>query len=124
MRIEQGKHYKILKREQDNLNIPNHVDNCSRDTREHTDVAVRLEERTVFLEKNLITKERVKKSLIKLKTKKARGPDGIKPEFYKVFLNNDILLKTLVETFMKLVQRKYRRAGKKAQQSCQKTKRE
>ena len=75
LRIEQGKHYKIVKREQD-VNIPDYVDYCSREycsryTRKHTDVAVRLEEGTVFLEENLITEERVKKSLIKLKIKKA-----------------------------------------------------
>lgn len=65
--------------------------------REHMDMVVRIDNIIRPMKEPVIDEERIKKCLKKLRNKKAAGPDGIKPEIYKAFLNSKICLETLVK---------------------------
>lgn len=82
---------------QGDTDIAEHVEQCGREIREHMYMAVEGEDGVVHWEDNFITEESVRKCLTKRKTKKASGPDGIKPEFFKVFTENSTLLKILLK---------------------------
>ena len=64
---------------------------------------MQISEKTSSIEDEIINEERVKQCLRKMKIKKAAGPDGIKPEFYKT-LESDALIKTLVEALQNIIQ--------------------
>ena len=74
--------------------------------REHMDMAVRIENILLPMKEPEINKEKVIKCLKKIKNKKAAGPDGIKPEIYKAFLESDKCLETLVRCLKNEMQEK------------------
>ena len=102
LEIAMGRQYKIKNHRprgdgRDNVNIPEHLEACGSNIREHIQMALEVGDGESYLEDEIITEERVKKCLMKLKNKKAAGPDGIKPELFKIFLENEVLLTALVD---------------------------
>ena len=81
--IETGKHLRVQRRNEDEDFL--HAETCARELREHLDMGLKVNEGIGFMHENIINKENVTKCLKKMKIKKAPGPDGIKPEFIKVF---------------------------------------
>ncbi|XP_064102661.1 chromosome partition protein Smc-like [Macrobrachium nipponense] len=69
--------------------------------REHMDPMMECKRKIIPMQEPLITKEKVIACLSKLKAKKAAGPDGIKPEFYKALMKSKTCIEVLVRCYNK-----------------------
>ena len=63
--------------------------------REHMDMAVTIEKEVMPMKTQLISEKEIKLVLQKLKNKKAPGPDGCKPEFYKTLISKNESIKAI-----------------------------
>ena len=73
--------------------------------REHFDMALPIEDKKAYPMENLIiSKEDTKRQLMKMKSGKAAGTDGIKPDFYKALLYSDKCNSKLAECQNKTLQ--------------------
>ena len=89
LEIERGRQCKVIKAGGEEGKDFIGVELCSKEIREHLEMALQISETKSSIEDEIINEERVKQCLKKMKIKKAAGPDGIKPEFYKTFLESD-----------------------------------
>ena len=75
-----------------------------RELREHYDAVVKLNLKDIKpMKDTIITRDDIKKQLKRLKEGKAPGPDGIKPEIYKTFLDSDISINALQQSYKKII---------------------
>ena len=57
---------------------------CAKGIREHLDMATKVEKKLMYMKYPEVTELGVKMNLKRLKKGKAAGPDGMKPEFYRL----------------------------------------
>ncbi|XP_064085418.1 uncharacterized protein LOC135200744 [Macrobrachium nipponense] len=69
--------------------------------REHVDLLMEGKRKIIPKQEPLITEGKVLACLSKLKAKKATGPDGIKPELYKVLMKRKACIEVLVRCYNK-----------------------
>lgn len=100
--IKTGKHLRVQRREDDQDLL--HARTSARELREHLDMGFEVREEIGFLQENIVDKEKLIKCLKKIKSKKAPGPDGIKPEFIKIFLESEILLESMLRVLKQAIQ--------------------
>lgn len=74
-----------------------------REIREHLDMAMTMNSTVRHIEDEIINIDRVRSYLKKMKGRRASGPDDIKPEFYKAFLESDTLMQLLVKLLKELI---------------------
>ena len=79
------------------MNIPQKIS-------EHFEYALKVDRnRPSFMEKPIIQTEDVKSQLKKLKSRKAPGPDSLKPELYKYITESMTIVNTLTEILNSIV---------------------
>lgn len=74
------------------------------EVKENLYMAFQIKEPISLMEEEVVKEENVKKCLKEMKTNKDTGPDGRKLEFYKAFLESELLSNTLVCAFQQLLQ--------------------
>ena len=74
-----------------------YIETCGIEIREHMEMARSVETGWMHLEEEHINEESIKKSLKRMKNKKAPGTDKIKPEFFKEFYKSEILMEVFKE---------------------------
>lgn len=74
--------------------------------REHMDAAVESRNKITPMIQPHLSKEKVKRTLKRLKNKKAAGPSGLKPEMYKSLTENDICLENITRCYKNELKRK------------------
>ena len=70
-----------------------------KELREHMDMASKIVSKIEPMKKMRFEKDKLKRTLKRLKNKKAAGPSGLKPEFFKALADNDKCVEILVKCF-------------------------
>jgi len=81
-----------------------HISACSLMHREHYEMAFRMRTGISNIQEEIISEDRVMKCLRKMKNKKAAGPDGIRPELYKVLGENKQLRDDIIRCLSEVVE--------------------
>ena len=79
---------------------------CERGIREHLDAALNIEKGTKYMTYPQATEEQVKKNINKMKSGKAAGPDGLKPELYKVLKDSPSFITVMTNSINKITENK------------------
>jgi len=80
-----------------NITIPAHLT-------EHFDAITEVDIKIKHMTEPKVTKQKIIRCLKKIKTGKAAGLDGLKPDYYKAMLKNDTCIETLVKCYEKRVE--------------------
>ena len=96
--IEEQRAIQIVREEGVEEEEVEYLETCGIEMREHMEMARRVKAGFMFLEKEQVNEVRVRRCLNKMKNRKAAGTDGIKPEFIKVFVKSEVLMRTLQES--------------------------
>ena len=78
---------------------------------EHLSTVMKTENEIAPMKRVVITKEKVRETIKKMKNNKAAGPDGIKPEIFKEIGKSDICTETIAKCFNREIESKNKPSG-------------
>ena len=102
------KEYMYMQNQKRNGGLESQINdvNIPKELREHFDMAYYITDKPYMMSEPNIDTKKVKKCLKRLKTGKAAGPDGLRPEYYKALLDSKICLDTLVKCYINELERR------------------